>query len=84
MSRRANPYELYIAICRPAPNAAPPGSVLEIAVEAWVIFIACRNPSPGLADISMSQYVAWFHTASEASVSSSSHVIARTAAQTSP
>jgi hypothetical protein len=42
MSLGTNPYDRYIAVCSPAPNAAPPGRVLATAVEVCVIFMAWR------------------------------------------
>jgi hypothetical protein len=35
----------------PIPMADPAGTVLATAVVAWVITIACQNPSPGVTDI---------------------------------
>ena len=68
----------------PIPMAAPPGTVLDTAVVDCVISIARPNDSRGATVIQTKAYVARFHTAIASRIASSSHVMARISAHTSP
>ena len=79
----ANFHERSIEYEAAIPTAAPAGETIESAVDAWVIAMASRNPSPGSAAIHGGGNVARFRTTAPASTASPASRAPRTTSSTS-
>src|SRR5829696_701818 len=66
-----------MAYITPIPSAAPPGSVLDTAVDDSAMTNACGTVRPGIVTTMTKQYVSKFQTAKATSVTTVGQVIAR-------